>query len=75
MKLYLILGVIILILAAVVYLLVNKGAKQKKKIKELERRLEIEETIKEKTKKIRTTNNTANFNNSIDILQNYSKNK
>lgn len=70
---YLIIAVLILIVFAILSVKINFA--QGKKNKELKKELKKNESIKKQKEKINTHNNSTDFNNSVNVLQNYSKRK
>ena len=75
MKAYLILGALILVLFFILFLLAKKINKQSKEIKDLEHDLQVEIEIAKQKDKIHTGDNDVDFNNTIDLLQNYSESR
>lgn len=75
MKAYLILGALILVLFFILFLLAKKINKQNKEIKDLEHDLQVEIEIAKQKDKIHTGNDDIDFNNTIDLLQNYSESR
>lgn len=75
MKAYLILGGLILILFFILWLLAKKINKQNKEIKDLEHDLKTELEIEKQKDKIYTGNDDIDFDNTIDLLQNYSESR
>jgi predicted Holliday junction resolvase-like endonuclease len=72
MKIYLILGALILVLFFILFLLAKKINKQNKEIKDLEHDLQVEIEIAKQKDKIHTGNDDIDFDNSIELLQKYS---
>lgn len=70
---YLIIAVLILIVFAILSVKINFV--QGKKNKELKKELKKNESIEKQKEKINTHNNNTDFNNSINVLQEYSKRK
>lgn len=70
---YLIIAVLILIVFAILSVKINFA--QGKKNKELKKELEKNERIEKQKEKVNTHDNSTDFNNSINLLQNYSKRK
>lgn len=70
---YLIIAVLILIVFAILSIKINFA--QGKKNKELKKELEKNERIEKQKEKVNTHDNSTDFNNSINVLQNYSKRK
>ena len=70
---YLIIAVLILIVFAILSVKINFA--QGKKNKKLKKELEKNERIEKQKEKVNTHDNSTDFNNSINLLQNYSKRK
>lgn len=70
---YLIIAVLILIVFAILSVKINFA--QGKKNKELKKELEKNERIEKQKEKVNTHDNSTDFNNSINVLQEYSKRK
>lgn len=70
---YLIIAVLILIVFAILSIKINFA--QGKKNKELKKELEKNERIEKQKEKVNTHDNSTDFNNSINVLQEYSKRK
>lgn len=70
---YLIIAVLILIFFAILSVKINFA--QGKKNKELKKELEKNERIEKQKEKVNTHDNSTDFNNSINVLQEYSKRK
>lgn len=63
----------VLLLLATVIVLIKIDRKQSTKIKELQNEIEKEHRIEKQKDKINTSDDVTNFNNSLDLLQNYSE--
>lgn len=70
---FLIIAVLILIVFAILSIKINFA--QGKKNKELKKELEKNERIEKQKEKVNTHDNSTDFNNSINVLQEYSKRK
>lgn len=70
---YLIACIIALVLAFIIMAKIT--IVQHKKINQLKQELQKEKKIEKQKEKINTGNNNADFNNSINILHNYAKDK
>lgn len=70
---YLIIAVLMLIVFAILSIKINFA--QGKKNKELKKELEKNERIEKQKEKVNTHDNSTDFNNSINVLQEYSKRK
>lgn len=70
---YLIIAVLIFIVFAILSIKINFA--QGKKNKELKKELEKNERIEKQKEKVNTHDNSTDFNNSINVLQEYSKRK
>ena len=68
-----IMAILILLIAVIILIKINR--KQSEKNKELKENLEVLEKIYEKTKKINTGDRATDFNNSLELLNQYSNRK
>lgn len=75
----LILVIVILVLFGLLFYFMRYGMKKNQELKDLQMKIKNEEMERRKKdeakEKIHTSDDTVNFNNSIDILQNLKKSK